>query len=121
MLQRTGRLTCEACDFDFEERYGKLGLGFAECHHRLPIARLSVTLRTRLSDLAIVCANCHRMIHRSRPLLTVEELRHLVSSVRDAGPDAHARATARVAGAPAPRSSAGSDRSTMPLATRETP
>jgi putative restriction endonuclease len=30
---------------------------------------------TRLEDLALLCANCHRMIHRASPWLSVEELR----------------------------------------------
>ena len=75
VFQRSGALACEVCEFDFAERYGDLGLGFAECHHRQPLANLAAQTRTKLSDLAIVCANCHRMIHRSRPMATVEELR----------------------------------------------
>lgn len=31
--------------------------------------------RVVLDDLALVCANCHRMIHASRPWLTMDELR----------------------------------------------
>lgn len=31
--------------------------------------------KTRLQDLALLCANCHRMIHRARPWLSVEEVR----------------------------------------------
>jgi predicted HNH restriction endonuclease len=57
--------------------YGVLGEGFAECHHRVPLAELQEGHPVRLSDLAIVCANCHRMLHR-RPLHTVEELREIV-------------------------------------------
>lgn len=75
VLKQLGALKCEVCGFDFADRYGDLGLGFAECHHRAPLATLAVQSRTKLSDLAIVCANCHRMIHRSRPMATVEELR----------------------------------------------
>lgn len=75
VLEQVGALRCEVCGFDFEERYGDLGVGFAECHHRAPLASLAEQRRTKLHDLAIVCANCHRMIHRSRPMVTVEELR----------------------------------------------
>jgi predicted HNH restriction endonuclease len=31
-----------------------------------------------LDDLAIVCSNCHRMIHRTRPMMSVEEFRELL-------------------------------------------
>lgn len=78
VLGTEGKLVCEACDFDFAERYGALGTGFAECHHRVPLADLGEERRTRLADLAIVCANCHRMLHRIRPVLTVPELRSIV-------------------------------------------
>jgi 5-methylcytosine-specific restriction enzyme A len=73
--QRTERLECEVCGFDFELTYGELGRGFAECHHTLPLSQAVGRRKVRLSDLAILCANCHRMIHRTRPLMSVEEFR----------------------------------------------
>jgi 5-methylcytosine-specific restriction protein A len=78
VLQETGRLQCEACGFDFAVAYGELGVGFAECHHRLPLASLGSRTATRLADLAILCANCHRMIHKTRPLMSVEEFKRVV-------------------------------------------
>jgi 5-methylcytosine-specific restriction enzyme A len=78
VLKATGLLLCEACSFDFAAVYGKLGEGFAECHHRLPLAESDAEAPTRLEDLAIVCANCHRMLHRSRPMMKVEELRSVI-------------------------------------------
>lgn len=74
----TGRLACEACDFDFARIYGVLGEGFAECHHLVPLSELPGVRTTRLSDLAIVCSNCHRMLHRARPVMTILELRTVV-------------------------------------------
>ena len=72
-----GALKCEACDFDFVVKYGNRGDGFAECHHKIPLADSGAT-KTRLDDLAILCANCHRMIHVRKPMLTVDELRSLI-------------------------------------------
>ena len=80
VLTETGALKCEVCGFDFRETYGDLGDGFAECHHRRPLAEVTKEKAVKLKDLAIVCANCHRMLHRTRPLLKVEELRALFSS-----------------------------------------
>ena len=77
-LDESGALLCEACGFDFGSFYGDRGSGFAECHHKIPLSDLLPNQRTRLQDLAIVCANCHRMIHRSRPWLTVGEVGKLV-------------------------------------------
>jgi 5-methylcytosine-specific restriction protein A len=74
VLQETGALACEVCGFDFQAFYGGLGQGFAECHHRKPLSLLTDSKSTRLSDLAIVCSNCHRMLHRARPWKSVEEL-----------------------------------------------
>ena len=80
VLQETGKLECEACRFDFFAFYGKLGHGFAECHHTTPISELTTEHKTKLIDLAILCANCHRMIHRSRKMLTVKELREIITN-----------------------------------------
>ena len=83
VLAATGRLICEVCDFDFVSFYGEqLGEGFAECHHRIPLAELVEEARTRLEDLAIVCPNCHRMLHRSQPMMSIEQLRSLVLTRR---------------------------------------
>jgi 5-methylcytosine-specific restriction endonuclease McrA len=60
----TGHLRCEVpgCGFDFEEAYGQLGRGYAQVHHLIPLTE--GTRETRLEDLAVVCANCHAMIHK---------------------------------------------------------
>jgi len=55
---------CEVCHNRFEDLYGKLGECFAEAHHRVPLATLKKKVVTRVEDLATVCANCHRMLHR---------------------------------------------------------
>lgn len=65
LSRNKGHLVCEApgCGFDYLETYGELGRGFAHVHHRRPLAKRN-TSRTTLTDLAIVCANCHAMVHR---------------------------------------------------------
>jgi 5-methylcytosine-specific restriction protein A len=70
-----GRLTCEGCDFDFADTYGERGKGYMEVHHTRPVHEIRPGQVTRLADLALVCANCHRMIHARRPWLKLEELR----------------------------------------------
>lgn len=70
-----GHLECEACIFDFERFYGELGTGYIECHHRIPLSSIKAESRTSLDDLALVCANCHRMLHRSIDTLSIEQLR----------------------------------------------
>ena len=59
-----GTLACDVCTFDFTQKYGVLGGGFIEAHHTVPVSKLDGTTKTRVSDLALVCSNCHRMLHR---------------------------------------------------------
>lgn len=80
VLTATGKLECEACAFDFKEKYGDIGKGFAECHHNKPISALKAGEKTKISDLAIVCANCHRIIHKTRPWLSVAKLKEIYRS-----------------------------------------
>jgi hypothetical protein len=80
VLSTTGTLACEVCRFDFSAKYGELGRGFAECHHLTPLALLAKTRATKLEDLAIVCANCHRMLHRGIPWKTIAELKDILQA-----------------------------------------
>ena len=79
VLAKTGRLACAVYSFDFQQKYGKHGAGFCEVHHLRPLADADGEIKTRLDDLEVVCSNCHRMIHRSRPFLTPEQLRSKIS------------------------------------------
>ncbi len=81
--KRDGQLKCEACGFDFEETYGDRGRGFIECHHVKPLHLLAEAQTTRLDDLALLCSNCHRMVHARRPWLTVDDLRSTLSRRHD--------------------------------------
>ena len=86
-LREHGELRCEACGFNFSEAYGAHGIDFIECHHTLPLSSLRPGIRTRLVDLSLVCSNCHRMIHRRAPWLTMKQLSSIVASpIRSAAP-----------------------------------
>jgi hypothetical protein len=73
---RGGRLRCEVpgCGFDFEGVYGDLGKGFAHIHHLRLLRSRGGARETTLRDLAIVCANCHAMIHRRGGCRKLDEL-----------------------------------------------
>jgi len=78
-IRKAGQpLACEVCRFDFGMTYGSLGDGYIECHHAIPLSEAGEST-TRLADLLLVCANCHRMIHRKRPWLTVDGIRRLLT------------------------------------------
>ncbi|MFE4249785.1 HNH endonuclease [Streptomyces sp. NPDC056910] len=76
-LRQGHHLACEACGFDFEATYGPRGAGYIECHHIVPLHEAGEG-RTKLHDLALICANCHRIIHRRAPWPTPGELRDLI-------------------------------------------
>jgi hypothetical protein len=72
-----GRLVCEVpgCEFDFLSVYGELGRSFAHVHHKRPLAESPTGGRkTTLDDLAVVCANCHAMIHRNGECRKIDTL-----------------------------------------------
>ena len=74
-----GRLCCEVCGFDFAATYGELGKDFCEVHHLQPMSQRFEESETRLEDLAVVCSNCHRMLHR-RGLISLASLRDMLRS-----------------------------------------
>lgn len=66
---------CMACHFDFAASYGMLGSGYIEVHHSMPLAEHGTRATDPKTDLVVLCANCHRMVHRKRGVcLTLEEL-----------------------------------------------
>ena len=72
-----GTLACDVCDADFAEIYGDFGKGFIEAHHKIPVSQLNEESETKMTDIALVCSNCHRMLHRGSGL-TVEDLKTIV-------------------------------------------
>lgn len=79
-LHKSGCLRCEVCDFVYTHKYGALGNGYIECHHKLPVSKMPTGYKTTLKDLALVCADCHRMLHKGGETLTIEALRSLVKN-----------------------------------------
>lgn len=67
---------CKVCNLDFAERYGELGSGFIHVHHVIPLADIGENYEIDpQTDLVPVCPNCHAMLHRRTPPVTVEALR----------------------------------------------
>jgi hypothetical protein len=82
-IAQHGRLACEACGFDFSKIYGERGDGYIEAHHKVPVSELGEDSYSRVDDLALVCSNCHSMLHRMSPLPTVEELRNMIAQTSE--------------------------------------
>ena len=67
---------CKVCDMDFGERYGEIGRGFIHVHHTVPVSQMNLDYKIDpVNELVPVCPNCHSMLHRQNPPLSVAELR----------------------------------------------
>ena len=72
--------TCMGCGFNFKRIYGERGENYIEAHHLTPLHMLPEGKAVSMDpekDFAVLCANCHRMVHTKKPMLTMEELREM--------------------------------------------
>lgn len=74
----TEQPTCAVCGFSFRDRYGEIGASFIEVHDTTKPEDALVRTSSRPADLAMVCSNCHRMLHRRRPWLEKDALPKLL-------------------------------------------
>ena len=79
MYLKNRDLPCFVCGFSFLNKYEKYGEKFIEAHHLTPISELTTETRTKPEDIALVCSNCHKMIHRIRPWLSIEKLKDILN------------------------------------------
>lgn len=71
---------CQICGFDFAAFYGDVGDGYIEMHHLDELGlRVPSSQATSIDRVRVVCANCHRMLHRTVPAMDFDELRGRVS------------------------------------------
>lgn len=83
--QHDGELFCIACGFNFLEFYGELGKDFIEIHHSEPIhlmdiQGIKVSIEEALKKVFTICPNCHRMIHRKKEMLSMDDLKKLLNN-----------------------------------------
>lgn len=75
-------LNCSVCNFNFGKVFGQLGEGFIHVHHLRPISEIAEEYEVDpVKDLRPVCPNCHAMIHRRSPPLSIEEIIELKRSI----------------------------------------
>lgn len=67
---------CSICGFDFDVSYGAIGKNYIHVHHIVALSEINKEYELNpIEDLIPVCPNCHAIIHRTRPALTVEQLK----------------------------------------------
>lgn len=72
---------CQVCGFDFWKSYGEIGREFIHVHHLRPLASIGAEYRVDpIADLRPVCPNCHYMLHRKSPPMSIIELRNCLAT-----------------------------------------
>lgn len=70
---------CSVCSFNFQDKYGDLGKGFIEVHHRIPLKNIRHGYIASVDDLIPVCSNCHSMLHKLGDYnMTINELKQII-------------------------------------------
>jgi hypothetical protein len=70
---------CAGCEKNYRRIAGGKGEKCLVVHHKKQLKDTDQPVETRVSDLAVVCANCHMLIHANREkALTIAQLRKLV-------------------------------------------
>lgn len=70
---------CAVCSFDFQTKYGELGKDFIHVHHLKPVSEIGELYYVDpIEDLRPVCPNCHAMLHRRKPSLSIDELKEKI-------------------------------------------
>ncbi|MDA0525446.1 HNH endonuclease [Methanococcoides alaskense] len=70
---------CEVCGMNYEEVYGEIGKNYIIAHHIEPIGSRNVSSPTTIDDIALLCSNCHNMIHKINPPMSIEELSYQIN------------------------------------------
>jgi len=75
---------CVACGFDFGKVFGEFGKGYIHVHHIVPLSKIDREYEVDpVADLVPICPNCHAMIQRTTPALTVDQLREHIRKSRE--------------------------------------
>ena len=71
---------CQACNINMEDIYGPIGKEFIHVHHIEPISLTGVKKINPFVDLIPLCPNCHSIVHRKSPPLSIESLRKIINN-----------------------------------------
>lgn len=81
-LEQNGYI-CSVCGFDFYKIYGEIGKNFIHVHHIIPLYKINKEYKVDpINDLIPICPNCHAMIHRRKPELSINELKKYLKTIK---------------------------------------
>ena len=73
--------SCQVCRMNFERTYGEIGKGYIHVHHRIDLShRSGVHSIDPRTDLIPLCPNCHAMVHKDKPAMSIEKLKDIYKS-----------------------------------------
>lgn len=76
--RKSGGLTCDVCGGASSDHPPHLREAVFEAHHVIPLAA-GQERKTQLKDMSLLCANCHRLVHRAiahaKQWLSIDEVR----------------------------------------------
>jgi len=70
---------CSGCGLIMSDIYGKIAENFIHVHHLIELSRIKNEYTIDpINDLRPLCPNCHSIIHRKTPSMTIEELKSII-------------------------------------------
>jgi 5-methylcytosine-specific restriction protein A len=71
---------CYACKVTLADIYGERAKDFIHVHHIVPLRKIGKRYKLNpIKDLRPLCPNCHAVIHRYKPEITIEELIQIIN------------------------------------------
>jgi 5-methylcytosine-specific restriction protein A len=75
---------CRGCGETLGEKYGPIGSNVIHVHHIVPLSEMGSAYKLNpIKDLVPLCPNCHNIVHRKSPPLTIRELNSLTNFVEE--------------------------------------
>jgi 5-methylcytosine-specific restriction protein A len=64
-----------------EAKYGPLGKEVIHVHHLVPVSKMTeIKILNPTQDLIPLCPNCHVIVHRSEPPISIGELKTILAN-----------------------------------------
>ena len=70
---------------DFKSIYGEIGDGFIHVHHLVDLSTIAAEYKVNpIRDLRPVCPNCHAMLHKTKPAMSISDLKLILKQQKAA-------------------------------------